>query len=401
MQEDDEGFLYPHMDAGACIDCGLCEKVCPILTSYEKRMPIEAIAAINNDDEVRKNSSSGGIFTMLAENVINEGGVVFGARFDDQWQVVIDHTETIDGIADFRGSKYVQAQVLDTYKQCEIFLKAGRLVLYAGTPCQISGLNHFLNKEYSNLLTVDFACHGVPSPKVWRMYIHEVQRSISLGWSTMRDNSKGWQRYNFLLQYNKDDRCFELTSPIYRNDYMKAFLYDLILRPSCHHCKVKGFSSKSDITIADYWGIWNIVPEMNDDKGTSLVFQHNEKARRYFPHDGLKALVTECEQAIAYNTAIVKSSKSHRNREAFFSDFKAGKDLVKIMRKYTAPSLKTQASSLVRSILKMLKGKGNGETFSNHVYTAIPDNVQGLVKGVVFRDKHTKWQNYNITIKIQ
>ena len=174
MQQDAEGFLYPQVDTSNCIDCGLCENVCPFLHPYEPRTPIHTYAAINNDEQIRLESSSGGIFTLLAEQIINDGGVVFGALFDDNWQVTIDHTETTDGLAAFRGSKYVQARVGDTYAKCAKFLKAGRKVLYSGTPCQVTGLKLYLGKDYDNLQLVEIACHGVPSPAVWRDYLYSV-----------------------------------------------------------------------------------------------------------------------------------------------------------------------------------------------------------------------------------
>ena len=177
LHEDHEGFLYPKVDTETCIDCGLCEKVCPILNEGNKREPLKVYAAINKDEKIRLESSSGGIFTMLAEQTIGEGGVVFGARFDENWQVRLDYTETIEGIAAFRGSKYVQARTENIYQQAEKFLKEGRKVLFTGTPCQIAGLKKFLRKEYANLLAVDFVCHGVPSPKVWAKYLQELLAS--------------------------------------------------------------------------------------------------------------------------------------------------------------------------------------------------------------------------------
>ena len=174
MQEDEEGFLYPIVDQEACIDCGLCEKVCPVLNQGEERKPLQVYAANNPNEEIRMQSSSGGVFTLLAETIIQEGGVVFGARFNDDWEVIHDYTETKEELAAFRGSKYVQSRIGDSYCQAEQFLKKGRKVLFTGTPCQIAGLNLFLRKEYGNLLTVDFICHGVPSPGVWKSYLEEL-----------------------------------------------------------------------------------------------------------------------------------------------------------------------------------------------------------------------------------
>ena len=151
MQEDEEGFLYPVVDKEVCVDCGLCEKVCPVLNQREERKPLEVYAAFNKNEEIRMQSSSGGIFTALAEQIIQEEGVVFGARFNEDWEVIHDYTETAAGLSVFRGSKYVQSRIGDTFNQAEQFLKQGRSVLFSGTPCQIAGLKLFLRKEYENL----------------------------------------------------------------------------------------------------------------------------------------------------------------------------------------------------------------------------------------------------------
>lgn len=236
MREDNEGFLYPEVEDSSCIGCGLCEIVCPMINPFEKCEPQKFLAAINNDEEIRLQSSSGGIFSIIAEKVIHEGGVVFGARFNDTWQVILDYTESTEGLAAFRGSKYVQAIVGDTYKQCEKFLKGGRKVLFSGTPCQIAGLKHYLLKEYNNLITVDFACHGVPSPLVWRKYLEEISNaavhtvdgnSIGLPFFTstsiikeirFRDKSEGWKKYRFVLKFKayNSDVCqgSDLTSSV-------------------------------------------------------------------------------------------------------------------------------------------------------------------------------------------
>lgn len=173
--EDNEGFLYPYVDVSSCVDCGLCEKVCPVINQGEAKQADKVYAAINPDDNIRLRSSSGGVFSMLAERIILENGVVFGARFDDNWEVIHDSCETIEGLAAFSGSKYVQSKIGNCFSRTEKYLKEGRKVLFSGTPCQIAGLHKFLRKDYDNLLTVDVVCHGVPSPAVWRAYLKELK----------------------------------------------------------------------------------------------------------------------------------------------------------------------------------------------------------------------------------
>lgn len=351
FEEDNEGFCYPRVDESICIECGLCEKVCPILTPFDSRLPQTQFAAINNDEQVRMESSSGGIFTLLAEQIINEGGVVFGARFDEDWQVTIDHTETTDGLAAFRGSKYVQACVGDTYAKCAKFLKAGRKVLYSGTPCQIAGLKHYLRKEYENLLTVDFVCHGVPSPKVWGKYLQEVVGTVNVQGVSMRDKlQEGWKRFNFVLDYQNEGKMISLSSWHQKNDYMNAFLRDMILRPSCYACKAKECRSHSDITIADFWGIQSVCPTMDDDKGTGLLLIHTAKGKENVPFDKMKYEEVTFEEGYRNNPAIYRSAKPWPRRAEFFQQLDNEDAVVDLIRKSLRPTMQMRLKSFIRKI---------------------------------------------------
>lgn len=316
MLEDEEGFLYPKVDETKCINCHLCEKVCSVANQAESRMPIDSYAAYNMDDGVRKDSSSGGIFTLLAEKVIAEGGVVFGATWNEKWQVVHTYTETKEGIAQFRGSKYIQSIIGETYKQAETFLKSGRKVLYSGTPCQIAGLRLFLRKEYDNLLTIDFICHGVPSPGVFRWYLQEeitnyaarkgrkntvsflpihsipegdilMPEGLSIKGIRFRDKCSGWKKFSFVLLLAEasaegKQNSVSLSYTLEQNSFLKGFLNDLYLRPSCHKCPAKSLKSGSDITIADYWG-YKDTPNITDtDEGISAVLINSVKGHTEF-----------------------------------------------------------------------------------------------------------------------
>lgn len=316
FQEDKEGFLYPKIDLATCIDCGLCEKVCPVINQEPEREPLEVYAAKNDDESIRLKSSSGGIFTLMAEKIIDEGGVVFGAKFNENWEVVHDYTDTVEGLDPFRGSKYVQSVIGETYKQAESFLKVGRKVMFTGTPCQIAGLKKYLRKDYENLLTVDFVCHGVPSPLVWRMYLEE--ESIRFGKDinaveeiNFRDKSTGWKTYSFSIKLSKNI----VSSAVFTdNNYMGAFLSNLSIRPCCYHCPAKAGRSGADITIGDFWGIENVLPELDDDRGMSVLVNYNEN--NYLP----KALQTvRCGEILVANPCLVKSVNKQANREFFFS----------------------------------------------------------------------------------
>lgn len=348
MSEDKEGFLYPKVNESICIDCEQCVNVCPFHNPSESSKPSEVYAAYNKDEKIRLESSSGGVFSLIAEKILYNGGVVFGAKFTDDWQVEIVPTDTIDGLAAFRGSKYLQASVGNSYKQTKEYLKRGRNVLFSGTPCQIAGLKHFLRKDYDNLLTVDFVCHGVPSPKVWRMYLKEVTDAGKKAVKDIkfRDKPRGWKRFNFTLSYDEKDKSYTISSFNGENHYMRAFLQDMILRPSCYNCQAKCGRSHSDITIADYWGIDQTIPKMDDDKGTSLILIHTYKGQEALNFSQMKYIKSDYKEALRFNPAIERSAIPHRNRTDFFEKLDTSHSLVTLIDKELKPNLCQQASIL-------------------------------------------------------
>lgn len=411
MKRDAEGFLYPVAEASVCVECGLCEKVCPVLNQYERHEPMQMLAAINKDEAVRVKSSSGGVFTLLAEETIDKGGVVFGARFDDDWQVVMDAAETMEQIAIFRGSKYVQARVGDSYAKCKKYLEAGREVMFTGTPCQIAGLQHFLRKPYENLTTVDFICHGVPSPGVWKRYLDEV---VTAGKQAIKDvnfrnKSKGWKRFSFAIDYRGDSDTISLVSPLDKNPFMRVFLNDMILRPSCHNCPAKAGKSLSDMTIADFWGVQNIVPSIDDDKGTSLVLVNTEIGERAIPFERLSHIATDIN-ALRYNSAYFNSAKPNPRREEFFAAYSNGKDglhriiahSLRLTPKQKAKRLLRYPIMQVRKLVSMLlhkevkKTTGEGKLCVNAQYTVPSSNLKTC--GINFRDKRNGWKHYMLRI---
>lgn len=342
MEEDKEGFLYPVVDESLCIDCGLCVKACPFHNLAEESKPTHVYAAYNKKESIRLESSSGGIFTLMAEKIIKEGGVVFGARFTSDWQVEIVPTDNIEGLFAFRGSKYLQAKVGDSYRQAKDFLRSGRKILFSGTPCQIAGLRHYLRKDYENLLAVDFVCHGVPSPKVWKQYLGQITEAGKRAIKDIkfRDKPKGWKRFNFTLGYDENDKSYTMSSYNGENHYMRAFLSDMILRPSCYNCQSKCGRSQSDITIADFWGINKILPQMDDDKGTSLLLVHTEKGYEALNFEKMIFADSTYENALKFNPAIEKSATPHKNRKKFFEKLDASKDLISLIDKELKPTLK-------------------------------------------------------------
>lgn len=348
MKEDGEGFLYPLVDNTTCVKCGLCEKVCNELHPYGKRKPKQVLAAINKNIDVRLKSSSGGIFYILAERTIKEGGVVFGARFDTNWQVFISYAEDMNGVEAFLGSKYVQARIDNAYKDVKRFLLEGRKVLFSGTPCQVAGLHKFLGKSYNNLLTIDFVCHGTPSPKVWKVYLENVLKGIKrIDKIEFRNKNNGWRKFNFNLVCRKNSNSISLLSPASQNHYMKAFLHDIILRPSCYDCKVKECRSQSDITIADFWGIEKVFPNIDDDKGTSMIFINTDVGENALDFTKIEYKKTEYDKIKNLNKACFCSSSPHPKRAVFFRRLNNGENLIKLIDTYTNPSFKYRVKRIL------------------------------------------------------
>ena len=375
MQEDYEGFIYPKVEMLNCVDCGLCEQVCPVINQYEEHKPLDVYAAKNNDERIREQSSSGGIFTLLAEQTILQGGVVFGAGFNADWVVEHSYVETIEGLSKFRGSKYVQSFIGESFKQVASFLKANRLVLFSGTPCQVAGLKHYLRKSYSNLLTVDFVCHGVPSPKVFRLYLDElIDRKLSnvrqsdctrdsnkelIQDIQFRNKSLGWKQFSFTLTLidnissKKEKKVF--SESISQNIFLRGFLTDLYLRPSCHACPSKKIKSGSDITIGDFWGIEHHYPSFDDNKGSSLVLVNSELGRSFYNSciSCIHHIESNYNIALEGNPSLEISSKEHPKRYLFFEDLLM-KNIISKIKILTKPPLITQIISLIYPIAKKM-----------------------------------------------
>lgn len=356
MNNDNEGFWYPVVDNERCIDCGLCVKVCPIINRVEYENKPITYACINNREDIRLESSSGGIFTLIAEQIIACGGIVFGARFDDNFNVIHDYVDTKEGLQKFRGSKYLQSRIGETFKEVEKQLEKGRKVLFSGTPCQIAGLKSFLDKPNDSLFTVDIICHGVPSPLVWQKYI-EYREAIAGSKArriAFRRKDEGWKLYSISFIFENDKEYIQT----YKSDlYMRAFLKDICLRPSCYNCQFKTLNRDSDITLADFWGIQNILPEMDDNKGTSLLFVNSKKGLGMFEEikGNIISKKVDINEAVSYNLAAVRSSRYNPKREDFFREIDK-LPFEQLINKYCSNSvlirIKRKIKLPIRTILK-------------------------------------------------
>lgn len=351
MVDDEKGFKYPKIDKTRCIGCNLCSKVCPIKKNMKiENMPI-AYACYNKDLKERLKSSSGGIFSLLSKKILAKNGYVVGAAFDENFDVkhvIINNVNDLDLL---RTSKYVQSDIGDTYIKTKNLLTDGKYVLFTGTPCQIEGLISFLGKEYDNLYLQDIICHGVPSPLVWHKYKnYRLQKDNSvIKKINFRNKDNGWKKFYLKFEYN--DKVYKENQ---QNDYyLLAFLKNVILRDSCYKCKFKKKNRISDITLADFWGVENILPDMFDDKGTSLVIVNSQKGKKLF--DSISSNIEKreilFENAIKYNKNMTSSVNENKNRDRFFEHLNKF-SFEKLYKKYIIDnSLKSKIKKFLKKLV--------------------------------------------------
>lgn len=353
MIEDEEGFFYPQINEDKCVNCGLCQKICPTLNVKEKESLKVAYAAYNLNEETRLKSSSGGVFTLISEYFLKNNGIVYGAAFNRDFEVEHIRITEITELDKLRGSKYVQSKCNGIYKMCKQDLDEGKEVLFSGTPCQIEALKCYLCKTYDKLFCIDIICHGVPSRLVWREYL---QYRINFAKSKIeqiafRLKTEGWKQYAVQFVFaNGTAYCQNLHKDI----FLRGFLKNLYLRPSCYACKFKTKERVSDITLADFWGIDNIYPDIDDDKGMSLVIVHSEKGLKLF--EKLKGNMffrnANFKEAVIYNSSMVKSVNYNKNRIKFFNEIK-NDSFNKLVAKYTKGSLLEKIKTFCRLHIKL------------------------------------------------
>ena len=354
MISDKEGFWYPKVQKNKCINCGLCEKVCPQLNIFHNEAAKDnpkCLAAWNMDKALRKDSSSGGVFTSLAQWILKVDGVVFGAAFDRDFNVVHKETLITEGLTELRGSKYVQCKINDTYSKAKQYLDGGTNVLFTGTPCQIAGLYNFLGMGYEELYTCDIVCHGVPSPMVFEKYKQNLEKDYNskIKEINFRNKKYGWKKYSVAVKFNNDT---SYSKTLGRDVYMQGFLKNYYLRPSCYKCLYAKIPRVSDITLGDFWGIASRHPELDDDEGTSLLLVNTYKGKAMLEGCKNYIVTTECDlsHAIDGNPSIIKSVKVPDSREYFFKDLNS-RDFNYVIKKYMSPP------SLLRRKIRFIKKK--------------------------------------------
>lgn len=328
FKTDIEGFWYPEVDKAKCVDCGLCEKVCPIINvdKLKKNDIAEPIcyAAVHKNYEVRFDSTSGGLFSAFAEKFYRDKGYVGGAIYNDDWSVRQYISADKADLPKLRSSKYQQSSFEGFYKQVRDLVKQGEKVLVCGSPCQMAALRAFLNyKEYENLLILDFVCRGTNSPMISRKFSEmlEAKHQSKIVYRKAKNKELGWKNLTLKLTYANGVNEY---LPKDANPFTRGYLgTGVFCRPSCYECKFKGFPRIADISLADFWGIEKIEPKMFDNIGTSLVLINNEKGKRFFDsiEQKLRSVKLPYETALAGNPSILQPLQVAKiDRKAFFED---------------------------------------------------------------------------------
>lgn len=350
MQPDSEGFLYPEIDSERCLRCHRCQTVCPIQNPPDSGENTQAWVGYARSDAIRSQSSSGGIFTLAAEAVLNRGGVVFGAAFDDSFRVHHICVETQAELGKLRGSKYVQSDLEDTFVQAKRYLQGGRWVLFTGTACQIGGLRAYLGRDYPNLLTMDVLCHGVPSPKIWRLYLQEQRRRYGAEITAirMRDKQRGWKQFSMAMAF---DNGQAYCVPFHQDPFMGLFLGNIDLRPSCHDCRFKAFPRPSDMTIGDCWGIERHMPDMDDDRGTSVILVHTRKGQDLLERirPAMQLREAELDRILPPWYDSRRPVDIHPNRKKFWAGAARGEDL-DTLKQYVRRNLLQRGIAVLRHL---------------------------------------------------
>lgn len=319
MKKGIDGFKHPVINQEKCINCGLCKKTCPVLNTKNNNSINKCYAAYCNDDEYTNNSSSGGLFSLIANYVLEENGIIIGAAFIENNKLNHIAISKKEELKKLKGSKYLQSDLKNIFKYIKENIKSTK-ILFVGTPCQVAGLKSFLNKDYENLITIDLFCHGVPSPKLFEKYVDYLEKKYNdkLIFYNFRDKSTGWDTYSNTAAF-KNTNMTELRT---KNNYMELFLSDNALRESCYNCNFKLGNKYSDITLGDFWGIKEVYPEIYNKKGVSAVIINTEKGQELFAKVSNKLTYKECSlgDIVERNPSLIKSAKLSNKRKSLFND---------------------------------------------------------------------------------
>lgn len=355
MCEDDEGFLFPKLNGTLCAQCKQCEAICPALKEPRKTgKPIQTFAAQALQQPLRMESSSGGVFSLLALETLREGGVVFGAALDSKCEVFHTGAENEEALSELRGSKYMQSRMGNTLQAVKTALENGRQVLFSATACQISGLRAYLGRDYANLLCVEVVCHGVPSVGVWREHICQKEAEIGklLKSVNFRNKETGWRSYSVEYQFEDGSRQLVASG---KDPFLRGFIADLYLRRSCTDCAHK--ASLADLTLGDCWGLEHLAAQMDDEKGTSIVLIRSQKGQAAFERieSKLKRQPIDYEIATKYNPALQQGVHENPKRAEFFAQ--RSEPFAKKVERLTKVGLTAKCKRKLGAIFRRIKGE--------------------------------------------
>lgn len=387
VAESKTGFLYPQIDNLKCTSCNRCEDLCPSLNILKVRRSktLKAIAAVNNNIETRFESTSGGVFSLVAENFFASGDLVCGAVWNNKYEVIHFLTNNKSDLQRLRLSKYVQSDCSNVYQQVKKELKNGKRVLFVGCPCQVSAINNICS-NYDNLFTIDLVCKGVPSPLFWRKYINHLEQIYGKKVISHRakDKEYGWKRLGVRIDFEDGTAEYLLGS----NDvFANLYSGNYFMRDSCYNCKFRGLERCGDISLGDCWGIDHIKPEMDDDCGTSLILINSEKGKKLYDEIRHECLTSEIDvlEANSSNSGISKDIPLNLSkREAFFDDLN-NDDFSEVVNKYKIidKSLKNKIKPyyhLFRTVIHVTRLRPRSlfqffkyNFFSKHVKSSLKD----------------------------
>lgn len=323
MEEDNEGFLYPIIDKNKCIDCSLCEKVCPILHAKpEEKKTQRAYIVQHKDAKVLRESTSGGAFTAIAKWVLDKGGVVFGAGFNEDFEVIHQPVESYEELSKFRNSKYVQSRINGTYRQAKELLAEGRFVCFSGTPCQLEGLFSYLRKPYANLVTVDVVCHACPSPLVYRKYVEMQKNKLHSKILNLAFREKHYGYKYSTMSFFCEDKSKDYHEGIDTDIMMRAFFANMSVRPSCYQCAFKKRFRNTDFTLWDCFDVDKFNRDFDNDKGVSRILTHSQQADLILNESVTQLNIFEInpDKAVEGVREMYHSVSVNSKRESFFHD---------------------------------------------------------------------------------
>lgn len=319
-EADAEGFLYPKMNQALCINCRRCKDVCPFSDQEFGETPRQYFAVQAKSKTLREESTSGAVFPMIAEAILEQSGAVYGAGFNSSMQVVHRRAANRDNLNSLTKTKYVQSDTTGTFRCVQQDLQEGKEVLFVGTPCQVEALKRFLPKEYSNLLLVDLVCYGVPSPGVWARYIAYLEKTYHGKLVSFQFRDKRGQNNGHLISYRIGDQ--EYVEDYEENLFISMYVSNCTLRPSCHVCPFISVKRSSDITLGDFWGIEKVFPNIDDGMGTSLVMLRSKRGIELWENLQNRFYYLECSREAAEQPRLVSPTIPSPRRKLFFALFR-------------------------------------------------------------------------------